>query len=151
MYRLLSQKDIHWVNRKLGASWLTVGRFGCTTTAVSMVSDHFGEFIDPGVLSSNQQLYTRGGLLIWSEINNIFKTFRFTKRLRGYIKKEVMIGLSDPNEMVLLQVAYGRHWVLADKMEEQDIKVADPWLGDYGYALRRYWQMNGSAHFRRKE
>ena len=40
----LSQRDPQWGDLKLGESNLTINRWGCTTTALSMLSDYFQSY-----------------------------------------------------------------------------------------------------------
>lgn len=148
--KLLSQRDPRWANVKLGKSSLLMGRYGCTTTAISMLSDYFGSFFDPTVLGTVTLKYTPDGLLLWPSVDNI-TNMRFEKRLYGRHDSEILKSLKDPDKACILEVE-GRHWVTAMKktLFGNSYIVADPWLGDKCDVLKRYKTITGSAHFLRK-
>jgi len=146
----LSQRDPRWAQAKLGNSFLTVGRFGCTTACLSMVSDYFGSFVSPLDLAKNQKLYNLRGEVIWKELN--FKTMKFVQRMRGRNDPAILASLKDPNGAVILQVNYGQHWIvpLRKTLFLKDFLCNDPWTGRTCAALADYKNITGSAHFVRK-
>ena len=142
----LSQRDSRWSQIKLGDSPLTVGRYGCTTTCVSMLTDYFKCFVDPGAMAKERLRFTSGGLLIWSSVN--FPRMKFEKRLYSRNDAEIVKSLlRDPNRAVIFEVDYS-HWVVATgKLPWTDIyTIADPWRGDRSLSTR-YKRITGSAHF----
>lgn len=145
--KILSQRDLQWSQVKLGISSLTVGRFGCTTTALSMASDYFKCYSSPGIIAQNNNNYTGQGLIIWKNLN--FPCFKFFKREYGKNDIGITIALKDPNQIVLLQVQDGAHWVLGySKLLLGSYKIADPWFGDICLASR-YKNITGAAYFKR--
>lgn len=155
----LSQRNPLWAAVKLGQSNCTVGRFGCTTTCISMLSDYFKSFIDPGTLASKTLSYTKDGLIIWQSVDNIPLMKMDTlpdgkvKRLYGQNDAEIMASLKDKKKAVILQVNNGQHWVVALRrslLNKKDYIVLDPWDGKQVSALKKYHNITGSAHFTAK-
>lgn len=155
---ILSQRDPRWAQKHLGASSLTVGRYGCTTSCISMLSDYFGCYKSPLELAQEINLYTKPGnplgegLVIWEYLNKIFKGMAFDHRQRGRFDQDIMLSLKDPNKACILQVDNGQHWVVAlgKTLFRNDYRIADPWFGDKRTALGTYRNITGSAHFVRK-
>lgn len=147
-FEYLSQRDKRWSQLKLGASDLTIGRFGCTTVALTMGLRSFGIDIWPDYFAKYPRFYTTGGLIIW---NNLVLPdgFRCEKRIASRNDAEIMASIKDPNKFVLLQVDNGQHWVLALSKTwfGNDYNVADPWFGDRRTACGTYKNITGSAHF----
>ena len=149
--KILSQRDLKWAALKLGQSPLTVGRYGCTTTCISMLSDYFGSYKDPGELATKVLKYTNEGLILWSSVDAI-PHMKFEKRLYGRNDDEIMNALKDPNKAIILQVNNGAHWVVALRKTilGKSYTVADPWSGDKCDVIKRYKNITGAAVFIRK-
>lgn len=147
---ILSQRDPRWSQVKLGSSSLTVGRYGCTTTSISMLSTYFGGVIWPNEIATDIKKYTSDGLVNWSSMD--FPRFKFEKRIYGRNDAEIMASFNDPNKAVILQVDNGQHWVvcLGKTFFGNDYKIADPWFGDKRTACGTYKNITGSAHFIKK-
>lgn len=145
----LSQRDPRWSTWLLGKSKLTVGRFGCTTTCISMLSDFFGSFIAPKDLAKDESLYTYGGLIIWENLN--IPNMQFVKRLRYRSDSEIQKSLNGLNTAVILEVDYGSHWIVAVRKTwwKLDYLCIDPWTGKMCTAIGDYKNITGSAHFKR--
>src|SRR3990167_584496 len=143
----LSQRDPQWGDLKLGESNLTINRWGCTTTALSMLSDYFQSYFNPGELATKILKYTKDGLIIWQSVNNI-RHMAFEKRLYGRNDSEILKSLKDPTKAVILEVD-GKHWVTAVRksLVGKSYKVADPWFGDICTVPGRYKKITGSSHF----
>lgn len=151
MLTLLSQRDPRWAQKKLGASPLTIGRYGCTTTATCMGLSAFGIRMTPDQIAAKQDAYTQDGLIIWDKLG---LPFRMRSRIRGRNDQAILASLKSPDEFVLLEVADGSHWVLATgktlfETAGKDYRIADPWSGDRSTACGRYRNITGSAHFTR--
>lgn len=145
----LSQRDPRWASVKLGQSNVTVGRYGCTTTCISMLSDYFKSFIAPGVLASSILKYLKDGRIIWQSVDNIPR-MKFEKRMYGQNDAEIMISLKDKKKAVILEVNNNSHWVVALRRSywnKKDYIVLDPWTGKQCSALKTYHNITGSAHF----
>ena len=147
--KLLSQRDLRWCDKKLGQSSLTIGRYGCTTTSISMLSDYFGALILPPTIASNVHFYTPDGLIVWKNLS--FKGFKFDNREFGQNDVNIKAALKDPNRAVILNVNNGAHWVVAIKptLLGNSYVVADPWSGAQCDVLKIYHNITGAAYFSR--
>lgn len=147
--KLLCQRDPKWSALKLGSSACTLGRYGCTTTAISMLSDYFGSYIDPGQLATKVLKYTYDGLILWTSVDAI-PDMKFEKRVYGQNDAEILKSLKDPAKAVILEVE-GRHWVVAlSKIPFMNLyRISDPFFGNKGLSSR-YKIITGSAHFIQK-
>jgi hypothetical protein len=143
----LSQRDSRWSQVKLGASSLTVGRYGCTTTCISMLTSLFNCTVLPGEIAHNAANYTKDGLVIWQALS--FKKVAFEKRLYGFQPNEIDESIKHPKKAVILQVNDGAHWVVAIRKAYfgNDYIVLDPWTGKKVGARAAYKNITGSAHF----
>ncbi len=83
MMMILNQYDPKWASVKMSPSSLTLGRFGCTTTAICMLSDYFKCFVLPPQAVNVNIKYTADGLIIWENIK--FDRFKFEKRINIFI------------------------------------------------------------------
>lgn len=148
MITLLSQRDPRWAQKKLGNSPLTIGRYGCTTTAICMGLSAFGVAITPDVIASNSTSYTTDGLILWTNLS--LPRFKFLKRVNVRDDAAIKASLAASDEFVILEVNHS-HWVLAlgNTLFGNDYKIADPWFGDKSTAVGRYKEITGSAHFKR--
>ena len=63
--KILSQNDKAWCKEKLGSSQLTIGKFGCTSVCISMLSDYFKGFVSPLQIAHNAMNYRTDGLIVW--------------------------------------------------------------------------------------
>ena len=147
--QILSQGDKRWSKFNLGASTLTVGRFGCTTTCISMLSDYFGCYVSPDKLAKDVSHYTKDGLVIWQAF--VFKKMKFVVREHGEKRQNIIAAIKDPDMAVILQVDNGRHWVAAMGVTKdgKDYIVADPWFGKKVNAKAVYKNVTGAAYFER--
>ena len=150
MITYLSQRDSRWAQNKLGLSSLTVGRYGCTTTAICMGLSAFNQKMMPNQLAAVPENYTKDGLIVWQNLK-LPGNFKFKKRVQGRVDAAIQSSLKDPNEFVVLQVNNGQHWVLAlsKTFFGNDYNVADPWWGDKRKACKDYKNITGSSHFSR--
>lgn len=147
----LSQRDFQWANDYLGASTLTVGRFGCTTTCLSMLSDYFKCYLTPKQIAHNSNNYTSDGLIIWTHLN--FEKMKFDWRGYNENKGQINEYLKDPKKAVILQVNNKQHWVVALRRSlvyKDDYVCFDPWTGKKCLAKRSYQNITGAAYFSKK-
>ena len=147
---ILSQRNPNWASMRIGLSNLTIGRFGCTLTSLSMLSEYFNGFVAPPNIAKNGAWFTPDGLILWGKLN--FPTMKFEKRLYSRDDAAITAALKDPNKGVLLEVADKSHWVLGLRktLFGKDYVVADPWFGDTCNVLIRYKNITGAAVFARK-
>lgn len=152
----LSQRDLRWASTKLGNSTLTVGRYGCTTVCISMLSDYFGSPMTPNQIANSKTWYTNDGLILWNMLS--FKKMKVERLANGNVKRlfgrddaEIKKSLDDPNKGVILQVNDGAHWILPIRKTwfTNDYHCVDPWTGKTCTAIGDYKNITGSAHFMR--
>lgn len=150
--QILGQRDPRWAADKLGGSSLTVGRFGCTTTAIAMLSDYFKSFKNPGQIAHNVNNYTPGGLILWNNLNTQFEHMKFVWRDYHRDDAKIQDALRDPDKAVILQVNHGAHWVtgIRKTLFGGSYIVADPLFGDKCDAIERYGNITGAAFFASK-
>lgn len=148
--KILSQRDPIWSEKKLGSSNLTIGKFGCTTACLSMLTDYFGSYMRPDAIAAQKTWYTDknykygAGLVLWSKMKLPMK---FVKRTYGRDDVEFGKALKDPKTAVMFEVQ-GKHWVLAlSKNILGGYRIADPWFGDKSTTSRYKDQITGAAFF----
>lgn len=149
----LSQRDKRWATATIGKTALTVGRWGCTLTSLSMLSSFYGCFKTPAELAKTLGLFTPGGLLIWGMVEKVFggkikfvyrygqgdKVVRNDKAIRDSI-------LGSPKTSVILEVANHSHWVVAVGVYGNDYMCVDPIDGQKKLVLKTFGNITGSAH-----
>lgn len=154
----LSQRDPLWASKKMGESELTLGRWGCTTTCISMLSDYFKCYRSPLELASNVHHYTRkdypggAGLVLWPNMK--FDGMRWVKRLRGRNDAMIDEALRNPNTAVILQVNNGAHWVVAYSRvwgASKDWWCIDPWDGKKKLVLKSFGNITGMSFYEGKD
>lgn len=148
--KILSQRDPLWSEKKLGSSSLTMGKYGCTTTCLSMLTDYYGSYMRPDAIASQKDWYTDknykygAGLVLWSKMKLPMK---FVKRTYGRDDIEFEKALKDPKRAVMFEVQ-GKHWVLGlSKSIFGGYRIADPWFGDKATTARYKDQITGAAFF----
>lgn len=148
--QLLSQRDPRWCQEKLGQTSLTIGRYGCTTVCLSMLSDYFGGFQVPIKIAHNVNFYTPEGFIKW--LNLTFLSMKFERREYGENATNIQFALKDPDRAVILLVNDGQHWVVGMRKSllGNDWIVADPWTGKKCAAKGVYHNVTGAAYFVRK-
>lgn len=146
----LSQRDPQWASVRLGASNLTMGRYGCTTTCISMLSSYFGNYKTPPSIAKNRTWYTPDGLVIWANIK--IANMIFVGRVRQFDERLANEYLRDPNKAVMFEVNNGQHWVVAikKKLIGSDYVAVDPWDGRQCNVLQKYHNITGMALWKSK-
>ena len=154
----LSQRDAHWSEMRIGDSNETVGRKGCLITCLSMLTDYYGCYQDPGQIASNPKNFLDSSVN-WTALR--FPTFSFRWRegsLYGASKldmgmiKSYMAGNPDllerANRAVILEVGNRSHWVLALwPTFDGDFVAIDPWNGKTCEVLKTYQNITGASLF----
>lgn len=143
----LSQRDSRWASHRMLPSTLTIGRYGCTTTCISMLSDWYGHFRTPNIMASMHIPYTQDGLIIWGGMK--LQGFNFQKRLKTTDHKAIQESLKGKDTSVILEVDHC-HWVVALSRVPftNTYRIADPWDGKVKLSTA-YKKVTGSAHFTR--
>lgn len=124
----LSQRNPLWATHKIGQTSITIGRFGCTITGLSMLSDYYGSFHNPAELA-DQLKFTVEGLVIWSSLPAVLP-FHLEHRLYHDDRTAIEEAIQDPKRSALLQVD-GYHWVVATGLvsKTKHYNIVDPWDG----------------------
>jgi len=120
--KVLSQRDPAWSQTKIGNTNITIGRYGCTLTSISMLSDYFGCYKSPKDMASFLK-YDASGRILWQSAK--FDKFRFLKRTYSKNDVEIRDAIKSPKKAVILELGYS-HWVVACK----DLGVLGYWVAD---------------------
>jgi hypothetical protein len=149
--QFLSQQDNRWAEAYIGSSKLKIGRWGCTLTCLSMLSDFFKAYLRPDIIAAHKSWFTDdsypygAGLILWTKLR--FPTFKFVERVKGYNPRLIEASIRDPKKAVILEVNHS-HWVLALGYDVWgNIRIADPLFGDKATVKRYRSNVTGSAHF----
>ena len=140
--KTLSQRDPRWSWKKLGQSQASVGRYGCTVTSISMGTDYFNKWEDPGELAETLS-FTLDGSILWASLP--LKTcLKLETRFYGQKDDLIQEALKNPKKVVLIQVE-NYHWVLGlGRNLFGGYRIADPWFGDKS-TTKRYKSITGGA------
>lgn len=147
----LSQLDPRWSSKKIGRSFLSIGRFGCTITSLSMALSDFGIYMTPSDIADHDDWFTDRGLIIWKEIEEGLQGLYPSKTVslvRYYGRNDALIREAlSPGTGVLLEVANKSHWIKADRkaLLRNDYVCRDPWTGEECMAIRDYRNIIGFA------
>jgi len=133
--KILCQRDPLWAKETIGKSGLTIGRYGCTITSLSMLSSQWGPYITPPVLAK-KLTFTKQGLIIWQSIEKVMG-FKFI--WRGYSAPKT-------SELPLLLEVDHCHWVVGVGLDKGIYKILDPWDGKEALSTR-YDNITGYASF----
>lgn len=149
----LSQSDKRWSTNKIGKSSLTVGRWGCTLTSLSMLSSFYGCYKSPAELAVIPGLFTPQGLLIWGMVEKVFKgkikfVFRYGQGNKAVRNDKAIRDsiLNSPKTSVILEVRNHSHWVVATGVYGNDYYCVDPIDGQRKLVLKAFGNITGSAH-----
>lgn len=151
----LSQRDLLWGMVKLGASSLTMAKFGCTTCCLSMISDYFGCYVPPTTISANVNNYTKDGLILWNNLRfgkmNFVNRVRYPQPIFRANVSTIKRAMKDRDLAVMLEVNNGAHWIVALRPAfiGSDILCLDPWTGAKCWAIKEYKNITGAAFFKR--
>ncbi len=111
-YPMYKQCDDQWRNEQLGTSSNTICSAGCLMSSAAMALKGIGKNYDPKSLNlwlKNNGGYVSGDLFVWASINPLGVTFK-GKFSRSFIKENL-----DGDNIVILNVHNGAHWVLATR------------------------------------
>lgn len=139
---ILSQGDPRWAHVKIGETIHTMEKYGCTTTCISMASDFFEKYINPGKMAKTLQ-YTMDARVFWKSVKNA--KMQFIVRKYQEDRNVIDEAIKNPKKVCILNVNNGKHWVLAIKrIFGGRYWVADPacgskklYAGVVGYAILR--------------
>ena len=120
------QNDSRWSSVKLGSSGKTIGKIGCTTTAIAMMESYRrGTEIYPDVMSKELR-YTSSGSLYWPSDYIVDNTAFNLQHIYDCLLagKPVVIGFNKSSG--------GQHWAVvygytgAEKLNAQEFFIYDP-------------------------
>ena len=133
-----SQHDIRWNNLKLGGSNSTIGMYGCTITAYSMLSEYYGHHITPSgfnsvMLDKNLYVGAHKNLYSMTAITKIYPDIKYNglTNTNGNVTPEqfALIHQEIDNKrpvVIKLKTSGGYHYVLAINYTGQGLEIADP-------------------------
>lgn len=122
---ILSQRDPKWGFKTIGNSSSLIKDYGCTITSISMASDYFSCYQNPGWMAKNLQFSV--DKVLWQSIPKVL-CFGFEYRYYNYNEAAFLEALKNPSKVCLLEYKK-RHWVVALKKLPGSWLVADPWTG----------------------
>ena len=131
-YPLYKQCDSKWGNEQLGTSSNTICKAGCLMSSVSMALAGIGKGYNPGTLNTwlkGNGGYVSGDLFVWASVNKLGLTYV------GKVANSGIQAALNANEIVILNVHNGGHWVLATGMSGSTITVNDPGYSTSSYTL----------------
>ncbi len=137
-YRSWKQGDPRWGSMHLGSSSDTMAQSGCLVTAIATLMVHTGcadeSTMDPGVLCeylSNNGGFTAYGELYWAKINGAADGFSLSNwkvMLSGSAadKAATIEDYVSRGYAVVVNVAYGSHWVAVSGVSGSNVSIMDP-------------------------
>jgi hypothetical protein len=131
-YPMYKQCDAKWGNEQLGTSSNTICKAGCLMSSVAMALAGCGKNYNPGTLNSWLKAnggYVSGDLFVWGSVNKLGLSYV------GKVANSGIQGALNANEIVILNVHNGGHWVLAHSMSGSTINVNDPGYNTASYTL----------------
>lgn len=151
--KILCQRNPLWSEKKLGASTLSIGSYGCTSTGLAEINNRFGANCTPADVAAHKDWYTIAGLILWDKLALQFATFE--GREYGFNQARVLESLNDSNnKAVLIQVNIpraGQHWLKGEAIGNNNVIYArDPWDGSIVDVVHKYGVITGSAHFKKR-
>jgi hypothetical protein len=132
-YPLYKQCDSRWANDQLGTSKNTICSAGCLMSSAAMALSAIGSSQTPATL--NAWLKGHGGyvsddLFVWASINPL------GVRFAGFISNSVIASNIAADNIVIVNVHNGGHWVLVTSMlDANTVAVNDPGYSTTSYPL----------------
>lgn len=123
--KILSQRDPAWGGKTIGKSSSLIKDYGCTITGISMLSDWYGCFKDPGWMAKNLSFLR--DLVIWQSIEKVL-CFKFVWRYYKLNEEKLLEALKGKDTSALIQVKQV-HWVVGIRKIGNYYWIADPWDG----------------------
>jgi len=146
----LRQGDPKWGGVTIGNTKYTLARWGCTLTAISMMSDYYGTYKTPAQLAKGCK-FTDQAEIYWHSVKDaVDSAFKFTWRFYNANYDTIDKALFDsPDTAVILEVNHS-HWVFAiGKVSAGIYKIIDPIDGKIK-TTQSYSQITGGATFEGK-
>ncbi len=146
----LKQGDWRWGKVTIGNTPYTLARYGCTITALSMLTYWYGGYITPDRLAK-LLTFNNNGEILWHSIDKVCP-FTFVFRYYSYDKKKLLEILRSKDNAAIVRVPYAgaAHWLtLIGYSPTRGFRCIDPLKGDVCYTSR-YGNINGFAEVSRK-
>lgn len=139
-----SQLDPRWAHTTLGRSIFTIGRFGCTTTAICDLIQRLAPSasITPAQ-AAKLWAYTSEGLIIWGQSK--FEPLKFEKRGYGANWAEIE-DAAQANKGIILEVNHS-HWVAVRGVNQGRVEILDPLGGTVHDSIPSRYTVTGYAIF----
>jgi hypothetical protein len=131
-YPLYKQCDAKWGSEQLGTSSNTICKAGCLMSSVSMALSGIGKNYNPSSLNAwlkGHGGYVSGDLYVWGSVSSLGLSYV------GKIANSAIGSNLDANNIVILNVHGGAHWVLATGHSGSSISVNDPGYSTSAYNL----------------
>lgn len=161
MLTVLSQNDPRWAGIKIGASNLTIGRWGCAyTSLVNIWMALTGKTISPKqfiAIAKNPKNFTDkyhkggAGLILWDKVCAALGGIAF-KGAGSANLSQIYAAIKTPARAVIVQVNKGAHFTAGwrvPKDGKKDVIVADPWNGKVVSAVGVYHSITSTRYFER--
>jgi len=151
-YEVISQRNPSWTNKTLGFSKLTIGKYGCTLTALTMLLNRkFGYKLTPpdvNFMLKEKKAFV-GALILWARVPLAFPELKWVYRDYNYNNVKVSWYVYGRGIPVLVEVNASyigavKHWVLFIGNRQ----MVDPWTGTV--RSTSHYPPTGDAIFDRK-
>ncbi len=150
---LLGQRDSEYNLVRLGFGTGTIGQYGCVLSSIAMGLRLNGWELSP--IDVNNNLKSVNGftgdtknLIVWTALNNAFKGIIEYEQSLNYDTVAAPIDklktLLEQGKTVLLRLSAmniggkGDHFVLAYKVEGDNVIIYDPWYREIALVTKRY-------------
>lgn len=153
----LKQSNPKWASITLGKSKASLAAYGCAVTSISMLTDYFKGFIDPGKLAKKLN-FTSDGSLLWESVT-ASTVVHFLWRYYAYDEKVALEAAKNPLKAILFRVWFKHangtktpHWVVAVKKIPftKTWVIVDPITGALSSTLKYGNEISGMATFGKK-
>jgi hypothetical protein len=137
---LWSQRDFRWAKKKLGASPLDCGHYGCASLCVTYLVNRRRKELGQGIIYPNQVIdksnYTPGGLIYWNSAEILSG---------GRIKQT---WKQSEAKYTLMEVVWGvyHHWIV---LLDGDL-CYNPWTGKVEKRVQSIWYPSGRYIYYKK-
>lgn len=132
-YPLYKQCDSTWASEQLGTSSNTICSAGCLISSAAMALKGIGVNQNPSTINkwlNANKGYVSQDLFVWASINPLGVKFI------GFINRNAIASNLNRDNIVILNVHNGGHWVLATRMlDDNNVAVNDPGYSTSSYTL----------------
>lgn len=141
----ISQKDARWKNVRIGNSYTTIGRDGCTICACCMALEKLRHYFCNPKNAAYFWKFNNRGEILWKDTD--FKGMKFVRR--GYFNDMETIATASNHDdrAVIIEVNHRKHWLYVESVKNGRISVVDPIDGVKYNNLPKNYQITGYALF----